>query len=86
VFARSDTTRPLVSADHALAGVVRRRLDKMLTQVPLEDEPIAARVRRMLLDSLARGEASADDVARERRASERSIAPASRKGASRHPR
>ena len=73
VFARSDTTRPLVSADHALAGVVRRRLDKMLTQIPLEDEPIAARVRRMLLDSLARGESSADAVARELGVSKRTL-------------
>jgi AraC-like DNA-binding protein len=73
VLARSDTTRPLVSADHALAGVVRRRLDKMLTQIPLEDEPIAARVRRMLLDSLARGEGSADAIARELGVSKRTL-------------
>jgi AraC-like DNA-binding protein len=65
VFARSDTAQPLRSADPALAGVVRRRLAKMLAQIPRPEESTAAQVRRVLFDSLAGGQPSADAVARQ---------------------
>jgi AraC-like DNA-binding protein len=65
VFARSDTARPLRSADPALAGVVRRRLAKMLAQLPRPDETAAAQVRSVLLDSLAGRPPTADAVARQ---------------------
>ena len=65
VFAKSAMTLPLRSRDPALAGVMRRRLEKMLTQMPLEDASTAARVRRVLFDNLARGQLTVDTVARE---------------------
>lgn len=73
VFAHRDVTRPLVSADAALAGVVRRRLDKMLSQLPRSDESTAARVRRELIRHFAEGEPTARLVGRELGMSERTL-------------
>jgi AraC-like DNA-binding protein len=73
VFSGADLTRPFRSADAALSGVVSRHLEKMLTRVPASDDSTAARVRRVLLESLARGGASAEEVARGLGMSERTL-------------
>jgi AraC-like DNA-binding protein len=73
LFARSDFARPLRSADPALSGVVCRRLEKMLTQVPARDDSTAVHVRRLLLENLARGEPNAAATARELGLSERTL-------------
>ena len=65
VFAREDLSRPLASADTALAGMTQRRLEKMLGQLPREAESTALRVRRVLLGLLARGKATVQIVGRE---------------------
>ena len=72
VFGREELQRRFHSADPGLSGVARRRLEKMLNQVPADDS-ISARVRRLLLESLARGGASAAEVARELGMSERTL-------------
>ena len=72
LIARSDLMRPLRSADPALSGVVCRRLEKMLKMVP-QDDSTAASVRRVLLESLARGEPSAAATGRELGLSERTL-------------
>jgi AraC-like DNA-binding protein len=73
VFARDAATRPFVTADPALAGVLRRRLDKLLTQVPRADDSIASRVRRALIESLAQGQPTAAAVGRTLGLSERTL-------------
>jgi len=73
LFGREALTRPFQSADPALSGVARRRLEKKLTQTPPSDDSTSARVRRLLLESLARGGASAGEVARELGMSERTL-------------
>ena len=73
LFDPSDAARPLRSGDPALLGVARRRLDKMLGQIPPEDDSIAARVKRVLLETLARGEPTAAAVARELGLSDRTL-------------
>lgn len=65
LLARSDAALPIQSADAGLLGVARRRLDKMLAQIPAQDLSTAAQVRRVLLENLARGEPTAATVARE---------------------
>jgi AraC-like DNA-binding protein len=72
VVARSDVSRPLRSADSALAGVVRRRLEKMLAQIRADDSS-ASRIRRLLLDAITKGPTSAGQVAREIGLSERTL-------------
>jgi AraC-like DNA-binding protein len=73
VLAASDAARPLRSADPALAGVVRRRLEKMLAQVHATGDSTADRVRRVLLPTLARGEPTAAEVSRELGLSQRTL-------------
>ena len=73
LFTREELTRPFRSADPALSGVACRRLEKMLKQLPPSDDSTAARVRRLLLESLAHGGASAGEVARELGMSERTL-------------
>jgi AraC-like DNA-binding protein len=73
VFGPRDLGRPLVSADVALAGVVRRRLDKMLAQLPAQDESIVARVRREVIEQFAEGEPTAAAVGRVLGMSERTL-------------
>ena len=73
LFDPADAARPLRSGDPALLGVARRRLDKMLGQIPPEDDSIAARVKRVLLETLARGEPTAAAVARELGLSDRTL-------------
>ena len=71
-LARVDVNRPLRTADAALSGVVRRRLDKMLTQIR-PDDSIASRARRALLETITIGRSSAGSVAREIALSERTL-------------
>jgi AraC-like DNA-binding protein len=73
LFARSDLAYPLRGADPALSGVVCRRLEKMLTAARAQQESTAAQVRRVLLESLARGEPTAAATARELGVSERTM-------------
>lgn len=73
LLARSDVARPLRSADAALSGVVNRRLEKMLAQIPASTDPMASRAGRTLLDAMTRGEPTAAAVAREIGVSERTL-------------
>ena len=73
LFARSDLAYPLRSADPALSGVVCRRLEKMLTAARAQEQSTAAQVRRVLLESLARREPTAEGTARELGVSERTM-------------
>jgi AraC-like DNA-binding protein len=72
-FSRADTARTLRGADAALEGVVRRRLEKMLSQLNPEDDSTGARVRRRLLATMAGGDVTAAAIARELGMSERSL-------------
>jgi AraC-like DNA-binding protein len=73
VFAAADAARTLRSADPALAGVVRRRLEKMLAQLHQSGDSIVDRVRRVVLPALARGEPTAAMVSRELGLSQRTL-------------
>jgi AraC-like DNA-binding protein len=72
-FAASDANRPLRSADSALAGVVRRRLEKMLAQLHEASDSVSDRLRRVLLPTLARGEPTAAMASRELAMSQRTL-------------
>jgi AraC-like DNA-binding protein len=63
---------PLRSADAALSRIVRRRLDKMLKQIPRNDS-IEAQVRRVLLANLIGGKLTAASIARGLGMSERTL-------------
>jgi len=69
----TDTPRALRSADSGLSSLVRRRLDKLLAQLPPADDSTLAATRRMLLGRLARGEPTAASIARELGLSERTL-------------
>jgi AraC-like DNA-binding protein len=73
LLARSDLARPLRSADPALSGVVCRRLEKMLRQIPPQDASTTAHVRRVLLETLAHREPSAAGIGRELGVSKRTL-------------
>lgn len=73
LFAQLDVSRPFASADPALAGVTERRLEKMLRQLPRGLDSTAVRVRRRLIETLARGEATAKGVGRALGMSERTL-------------
>jgi AraC-like DNA-binding protein len=73
VFAPEAANRPFVTADPALARVLRRRLDKLLTQVPRADDSIVSHVRRALVESLAQGQPTAAAVGRAVGMSERTL-------------
>ena len=62
LFSRRDLALPLRSADPALLRIVRRRMDKMLKQIPRQDS-IGTQVRRVLLDKLVSGELTAASIA-----------------------
>ena len=72
LFSRKDLALPLRSADPALSKIVRRRLDKMLKQIPRKDS-IGTQVRRVLLDNLTGGELTAASIARCLALSERTL-------------
>ena len=69
---QSDMARPLRGADPALLGVVRRRLEKMLRQIPT-DHSVAGQAARALLEIIPRGQPTALTVAREIGMSERTL-------------
>lgn len=73
LIARPDLVRLFHSADAALSGVVRRRLDKMLGQLVKPNDSTAAQVRRQLLDHLARGEVTSAAICRNLAVSERTL-------------
>ena len=59
-----DARRPLLDADDALAAIVRRRLDQVLTlQDARSTGPLSARVRRVLVESLGRASVTPDSMA-----------------------
>jgi AraC-like DNA-binding protein len=60
-----DAARPFLTADDALAAIVRRRLEKALREreVP-SPESLSAQVRRMLVDSLGQQTLNPDAAAR----------------------
>jgi AraC-like DNA-binding protein len=73
-FALSDVNRPLLTADDALAAIIRRRLDKALAAQDRAGEPsTTARVRRKLLDSFGQGGATSSRIASELGLSGRSL-------------
>ena len=72
LFSRTDLALTLRSADPALSRIVRRRLDKMLKQIPRTDS-IGLQVRRVLLDNLTGGELTAASIARGLGLSERTL-------------
>ena len=65
LIAQADASRPLEGADAALVGVVRRRLDRLLAERPAEGDSTSAAVRRVLMETLELGQASAAAVARD---------------------
>jgi len=65
VIARNDAERPLRGADAALAGVVRRRLDRLLAERSADGDSTSAAVRRVLLETLDLGTSTAASVARD---------------------
>jgi AraC-like DNA-binding protein len=73
VFTHDDAVRPFVSADPALSGVLRRRLDKLLAQVPRADDSIVSRVRLALIENLTQGQPTAAAVGRTLGVSERTL-------------
>lgn len=73
LWTRADLARPLRSADPGIASLVRRRLEKLLTQVPPVDDSTSALVRRTLLGTLSRAEPTAAAVARELGSSARTL-------------
>jgi AraC-like DNA-binding protein len=72
LFSQTDLSLPLGSADSALSRIVRRRMDKMLKQIPPKDS-IATRVQYRLLNNLPAGEVTAVSIARELGLSERTL-------------
>ena len=59
-----DARRPLLDADEALAAIVRRRLERLLTsQDARPSGSLAARVRRTLVESLGRTSVTPDTMA-----------------------
>jgi len=72
VLRQSDMVLPLRGADPALLGVVCRRLEKMLRQMP-KDHSVAAQTGHALLEIMNRGQPTALRVAREIGMSERTL-------------
>jgi AraC-like DNA-binding protein len=75
IISGADAMRRLVSADPALADIVRRRLDKVLAErvVPAAAAPVNVRVRRMLLDDFAQATLTPDAVAKSLAMSHRTL-------------
>ncbi len=73
-FTRADAQRPLHGADEALVGVIRRRLELLLTRREKPDAGLTAdRVRQMLIDEVGREDLSATRTARQLGLSERTL-------------
>jgi AraC-like DNA-binding protein len=73
LIAQADAARPLRQADAALVSVVRRRLDRLLAERPPDADSTSAAVRRVLLETLDIGVASAAAVARDLGLSDRTL-------------
>jgi AraC-like DNA-binding protein len=73
LFAHSDLARPFQTVDPALSMVVCRRLEKMLSQARSQDDSTAARVRRVLSETLPLQDAGAVAIARALGLSERTL-------------
>jgi AraC-like DNA-binding protein len=58
LISRIDAARPLLGADPALVGVLRRRLDRLLAEHLPEGDSTSAAVRRVLLETLDLGAVS----------------------------
>ena len=59
-----DARRPLQDADEALAAIVRRRLERVLAvQDARASGPLAARVRRVLVESLGKTSVTPESIA-----------------------
>jgi AraC-like DNA-binding protein len=53
ILSAVDAARPMQAADDALASIIRRRLDKLLTERDLHGAgPLSGRVRRMMVEHL----------------------------------
>ena len=75
VLRPDDAALPLRSADPALAGIVRRRLDRLVPHSAPEGDPaVASRVREVLFQEAGRSEPSSSAVARELGMSPRTLA------------
>jgi AraC-like DNA-binding protein len=73
-FSNTDGARPLRSADAALAATIHRRLDKALTQLDRPgDASTAARVRRVLVETMGQGNPSVTTIGREMGLSARTL-------------
>lgn len=69
-----DVKRPMRAADEALSSVVRRRLDKILSERDLQQSgPLSARVRQMLVEHLGETAVTPQMVARELAVSRRTL-------------
>jgi len=64
ILSAADAARPMQAADEALASIVRRRLDKLLTERELRGPgPLSGRVRRMMVEHLGEMTLTADTAA-----------------------
>lgn len=74
ILSVSDAARPMLGADDALSAVVRRRLDKALTERDLQAAgPFSGRVRRLMVEHLGRTALTPSTVARALTLSERTL-------------
>ena len=74
VLSAVDAARPLLGADEALAGIVRRRLDKALEIRDHSDAgSFTMRVRRLLVQALGEGPSNAGSVAKALNLSRRTL-------------
>jgi AraC-like DNA-binding protein len=74
ILSAADAARPMQAADEALASIVRRRLDKLLTERDLHGPgPLGARVRRMMVEHLGDSTLTPDSVARALAVSRRTL-------------
>lgn len=64
LLSRADAERPLLSADAALAAIVRRRLEKVLAERDRpDDRSLGAQVRRMVVEELGHATLTPEVVA-----------------------
>jgi AraC-like DNA-binding protein len=74
IFDRTDAARPMQAADEALSSIVRRRLDKVLTEREVRaSAPLAERVRHLIVTQLGHAPLTPDAVARTLAVSRRTL-------------